>query len=539
MPSMLMLVLPTLGLHMMMRPMCTEAPTRARCQTATMTSQEEAAKQAWLARLDAPTWSKAATTVAGISATALSTPDGMEEDCIAGIETACDMIAHEEAAKQAWLAKLDAPTWGAVAAAVTEVAAAVNVESGQPGEEQAKKAWLSRLDAPTWGAAASTLVEVAGDAVNTEALTEACDSGENVACDMLNQEADAKAKWLAMLDAPVWGAAAAAVAAVATVASEVPADSGATAEEIAWRKQQGVAPPTAAAPPPPTTPPPAAASPPIAPTSAVGGTTTDVSAGTMPREEFMAFQYPHVDLSEDELRALGLQPVGGEMSSSPHVMPSPPPAPPPAPAAVDIVVGGDIVANPSPQPMPAPPMPAPPMPAPTPAAGRPSRSANWDAKRLAGGTGSHDSWHHARAEVWPWYKKALQQDCNTGIDIACEMLNREAETKAQWEAKLAAPGGEFAEAAPQYRTPPRPSANAAVREQAAKRAWLAKLETQSRGGGGRGGARRSTAAPGRSGFGTPLETFTTKRVQKADSQATGRPDGWHLGRENMWPWYKQ
>ena len=105
-----------------------------------MMSQEEAAKQAWLARLDAPTWSKAATTVAGISATALSTPDGMEEDCIAGIETACDMIVHEEAAKQAWLAKLDAPTWGAVAAAVTEVAAAVNVESGQPGEEQAKKA---------------------------------------------------------------------------------------------------------------------------------------------------------------------------------------------------------------------------------------------------------------------------------------------------------------------------------------------------------------------------------------------------------------
>ena len=40
--------------------------------------------------------------------------------------------ANEEEAKQAWLAKLDVPSWGKMT------------------EEQAKKKWLAKLDAPVW-----------------------------------------------------------------------------------------------------------------------------------------------------------------------------------------------------------------------------------------------------------------------------------------------------------------------------------------------------------------------------------------------------
>jgi len=42
--------------------------------------------------------------------------------CYSGDEVACDNLSAEQEAKLAWLAKLDAPTWGAAAAAVSVIA---------------------------------------------------------------------------------------------------------------------------------------------------------------------------------------------------------------------------------------------------------------------------------------------------------------------------------------------------------------------------------------------------------------------------------
>merc|ERR1719482_1474030 len=85
-----------------------------------MTSQE-AAKKAWLAKLDAPTWGSAATALARVASEVAQMAE-MAADCDAGDEVACDELSREEEAKRAWLAKLDVPTWGAAAAAVSEAA---------------------------------------------------------------------------------------------------------------------------------------------------------------------------------------------------------------------------------------------------------------------------------------------------------------------------------------------------------------------------------------------------------------------------------
>jgi hypothetical protein len=217
---------------------------------------EEAAKKAWLARMDAPAWGAAAAAVAAASSSA-----AMTEACDQGVEEACDGISREEEAKRAWLAKLDAPTWGAVAAAVSEVAAGVGPASAD--EDAAKKAWLARLDAPTWGKAATALVDIAGSAGAVAAMEEACDEGVEEACDGLSREEEAKAAWLAKMDAPTWGAVTAAVSAVSAEMSSVAGRSigGAmTAEEIAkhnwlaampepgaWRKASLVTQPAGAA----------------------------------------------------------------------------------------------------------------------------------------------------------------------------------------------------------------------------------------------------------------------------------------------------
>merc|ERR1719271_401114 len=146
----------------------------------------------------------------------------MEEACYEGDDVACDSLSREEEAKRAWLAKLDAPTWGAAAAAVSAVATQVtemtNVDlPPRMSEQEAKRAWLARLDVPSWGKGAK-----------------------------MSEEA-AKKAWLARLDAPSWGKAAAlvaaaaqempgfgaAAAAVSAVASEVNTSSTLSAEEIA------------------------------------------------------------------------------------------------------------------------------------------------------------------------------------------------------------------------------------------------------------------------------------------------------------------
>ena len=63
-------------------------------------------------------------------------------------------------------------------------------------EEAAKAAWLARLDAPSWGQASTTMSEVAGQAAALLALTEDCDSGVEAACDSLSREEEAKRAWL-------------------------------------------------------------------------------------------------------------------------------------------------------------------------------------------------------------------------------------------------------------------------------------------------------------------------------------------------------
>ena len=84
-------------------------------------------------------------------------------------------------------------------------------------EEEAKKAWLAKLDAPKWGKAAVALTGIASEAVQLAEMAVACHEGDEVACNNLSREEEAKRAWLTKLDAPTWGAAAAAVSAVAEV----------------------------------------------------------------------------------------------------------------------------------------------------------------------------------------------------------------------------------------------------------------------------------------------------------------------------------
>lgn len=85
-------------------------------------SEEEAKKQ-WLAKLDAPEWGKAAQAV-NEAATKASQMAKLEDDCSAGVDTACDVLSKEEQAKRKWLAKLDQPTWKRVRDTVSGAAAA-------------------------------------------------------------------------------------------------------------------------------------------------------------------------------------------------------------------------------------------------------------------------------------------------------------------------------------------------------------------------------------------------------------------------------
>jgi hypothetical protein len=68
----------------------------------------------------------------------------------------------EAAAKAAWLAKLEAPTWDrqhfsptSAPAAPAHVAPAVAPWPTLGAEAAAKAAWLSKLEAPTWGSTAA------------------------------------------------------------------------------------------------------------------------------------------------------------------------------------------------------------------------------------------------------------------------------------------------------------------------------------------------------------------------------------------------
>jgi hypothetical protein len=163
-------------------------------------SREDEAQRAWLAKLDAPTWGAAAAAVTAVAAEVEMAPGS----------------SAEEIAKAAWLSKLDAPTWGGVASAEPAAASYSAPAAAALSEDAAKAAWLARLDAPKWGQAATAMAMVAAAASQVQAMTEACESGVQEACDGLSREDEAKRAWLAKLDAPTWGAAAAAVTAVAS-----------------------------------------------------------------------------------------------------------------------------------------------------------------------------------------------------------------------------------------------------------------------------------------------------------------------------------
>ena len=123
-------------------------------------------------------------------------------------------IANEEEAKQAWLAKLDVPSWGKAATAMEEIAAEMAAVDSAPElldhlpkmtEEQAKQAWLAKLDAPVWGQAVAVMTSVVAEATKMAELTEECNAGDSTACDTLSNEEEAKKAWLAKLDVPSWG----------------------------------------------------------------------------------------------------------------------------------------------------------------------------------------------------------------------------------------------------------------------------------------------------------------------------------------------
>ena len=69
----------------------------------------------------------------------------------------------------------------------------------------------AKLDVPAWGKAAQALHSVAEEAAQFQKLNEECDAGDNTACDALSREEEAKLAWLAKIDVPSWGKAAAAM----------------------------------------------------------------------------------------------------------------------------------------------------------------------------------------------------------------------------------------------------------------------------------------------------------------------------------------
>ena len=172
----------------------------------------------WLDKLDAPSLglprlaaaslTQAKDTLDKVTAEAVQMAE-MTDQCDSGDDVACDSLSKEAEAKKAWLAKVDVQAMGAAAAAVSGYTTAT--ATGAMSEDAAKSAWLAKLDAPSWGETASTLSKVVAEATSMAQMTEKCDQGEAQACDSLSREDEAKKQWLAKLDVPAWGAAAAAV----------------------------------------------------------------------------------------------------------------------------------------------------------------------------------------------------------------------------------------------------------------------------------------------------------------------------------------
>ena len=125
-------------------------------------------------------WKTATTAMQDVAAQANQIAQ-MEEDCMAGRDTACDNLSKEEA-KRAWLKKLDHVEWNNAAQAVAQVASFPDSLS----EQDAKAAWLAKLDAPTWGAAAAALTSAVSEAASIRKLEADCAAKVDVACDSLS-----------------------------------------------------------------------------------------------------------------------------------------------------------------------------------------------------------------------------------------------------------------------------------------------------------------------------------------------------------------
>jgi hypothetical protein len=182
------------------------------------TSQEEgngeAAKKRWLEKLQASKWKKTASVVKE-AADHASYVHKLDKECSSGVEEACDTLSSEEDAKKRWLSKLDAKSWRRTQRVVKKVSdASENIakleEDCNSGvdtacesisaEEEAKKKWLAKLEAARWGRGGQAK-EVVSDAAQMATLDEQCESGHQVSCDLLEQEEEAKKRWLSKMEA--------------------------------------------------------------------------------------------------------------------------------------------------------------------------------------------------------------------------------------------------------------------------------------------------------------------------------------------------
>ena len=142
------------------------APTLAAIVARSKTDPEEAAR-AWLAKLSVPSWGEAAAMVL------------LAEQGESGDDAACAVLHNKEAA---WLAKMGAPPWAEAAPA------AAAVPDLPVGGGAGMQAVLRKLDATRWGQVAAALSQAAATADVMVALTEECDEGCPISCDLLLAE---------------------------------------------------------------------------------------------------------------------------------------------------------------------------------------------------------------------------------------------------------------------------------------------------------------------------------------------------------------
>lgn len=139
------------------------APTVAAIVARSSENPKEAA-QAWLAKLNVPTWGEAAVELSKAAAEAAAMVM-LAEQCESGDDAARAVLDKEEAA---WLAKMGAAPWGAATSAT-------------PAEHGV----LTKLDATRWGQVAEALSQAAATADVMNTMTEECDQGCPISCDLM------------------------------------------------------------------------------------------------------------------------------------------------------------------------------------------------------------------------------------------------------------------------------------------------------------------------------------------------------------------